>query len=60
MKSLKWPFERGPQAVFRVLRYFTALRISTQFVEHDEHSGCPSLSRNEEEDVKLHDLVPAD
>ena len=60
MKSLKQPFERRPQAVCRVLSDFTALMICIQFVENDEHSGHPSLSRNEEEVAKARDLVPAD
>jgi hypothetical protein len=61
MKSLKQPIERRPQAVCsRVLRDSTALKISTQFVENDEHSGHPSFSRNEEEVAKVRDLVPVD
>jgi hypothetical protein len=58
MKSLKQPIERRPQAVCRVLRDSTVLKISTQFVENDKHSGHPSLSRNEEEVAKMYDLVP--
>lgn len=60
MKSLKQPIERRPQAACRVLRDTTSLKISTQFSENDEHSGHPSLSRNEEEVAKVHGLVPAD
>jgi len=42
------------------LRDSTALKINTQLVGNDEHSGHPSLSRNEEEVAKVYDLVPAD
>jgi len=59
MKSVKLPIERT-QAACRVLRDFTALKISTKFVENDEHSGHPSFSINEEEVAKVHNLVPAD
>jgi hypothetical protein len=60
MKPLKQPFGRRPQTVCRVSTDFTPLKISTQFVENDEHSGHPSISRNKEEVAKVHDLVPAD
>jgi len=59
MESVKLPTER-PQAACRVLRDFTALKISRKFVENDEHSGHRSFSINEEEVAKVHNLVPAD
>jgi hypothetical protein len=59
MKSVKLPIERRPQAVCRVLRDLTALKISTKSVENDEPSGYPSFSINEEEVAKVHNLVPA-